>query len=103
MELYSIDFKSVVKGEYPIWNITQVSVEPIAAGTGFVDEDQMLGLGWELARELIEVGLSGADRAEVSDFGTVIVSDIGDRDGVFVNIQTDEKIVGEIKLDVDSG
>ena len=64
---------------------TQVSVELIAVGAGFVDEDQMLGLGLGLARELIDVGLAGADSAEVSDFGTVIVSDIGDRDGVFVN------------------
>jgi hypothetical protein len=50
----------------------QVSVEPIATGSGFVDEHQMLGLGWELADEGIDVGLSGTDGSEVSNFGAVI-------------------------------
>jgi hypothetical protein len=77
---------------------TQVSIEPIATGTGLVDKHELLRLGLKLAHELIDVSLSGPDGAEVSDFSTVIVGDIGNRDGVFVNIQTDEKRSGRGRL-----
>jgi hypothetical protein len=78
--------------------LTEVSIGPVATGTGFVDEDELVSLGLKLAPELIEVGWSGPDRAEVSDFSTVIGSDIGDRDGVLVHIQTDDKRSGHGRL-----
>jgi hypothetical protein len=76
----------------------QVSVEPVATGAGFVDKDEMLGLGLQLTHELIDVGLPGADGAEVSDLGIVIVSDIGDRDGLFMDINANEKRIERGRL-----
>ena len=42
----------------------QIAGEPVAPGAGFVDEDQLCGLRWPLADELIHVTLAGADAAE---------------------------------------
>jgi len=78
--------------------LTQVSVEPVTTGTSFVDEDEMFGFGLEFAHELIDVGLPGTNGAEVSNFSTVIVRDIGDRVGFFVNIHPDEKRSGRGRL-----
>jgi hypothetical protein len=43
----------------------------------------------EFSDEVIGVGLSGPDSAEVGDLSTVILSDIRDRDGVFMDIKPD--------------
>jgi hypothetical protein len=51
----------------------------------------VLGLRLELAGELIDVGLSCADGPEGDDLGAVSLSDIGDRDGFFVDIQSNVK------------
>jgi hypothetical protein len=45
----------------------------------------------ELAGELIDVGLSCADAPKGDDLGAVILRDIGDRDGFFVDIQANVK------------
>jgi hypothetical protein len=78
--------------------VAQVSVDPIAPGAGFVDAPQRLGFGLELAHPWIDVGWSGAEGAEGSDLGTVIVSDLGDGDGVLVDLHADEKGVGRGRL-----
>jgi hypothetical protein len=54
----------------------QIALEPIATGTGFVDEDQMFGFGLDLSGELIDVALTGANASEVGDLGTVILSHV---------------------------
>ena len=48
----------------------------------------MFGLRLELAGALIDVGLSGADGTELDDLGTVLLRDIGYRNRVFMDIQT---------------
>jgi hypothetical protein len=47
---------------------------------------EVFGLCLELAGELIDVGLPGADDSEVDDLGTVLLRDIGHRNRVFVDI-----------------
>jgi hypothetical protein len=69
--------------------LAQIAVEPVATRAGFIDEDQVCGLRWPLADEVINVTLAGADAAEVVDLSIVLFGDIGHRDGLFVDIQTD--------------
>jgi hypothetical protein len=66
-------------------------VEPVATGTGFIDKDQLLGLGVHLADELSNITLAGADGPEGEDFGAVILGDIRHGNCVFVDIQSDEE------------
>jgi hypothetical protein len=69
----------------------QITIKPVAAWAGFVDKDEVFGLRLELAGEVIDVDLSCADGPKGDDLGAMILSDIGDRDGVFVDIHTDVK------------
>jgi len=50
----------------------------------------------ELFQELVDVALPGAEIAEGNDLGSVRFRCIGDGDGIFVNIETDEKFCGRI-------
>jgi hypothetical protein len=52
----------------------------------------------EEVAELIDVGLLGANGDEIGDFGAVILSDIGEGDGVLMDIHPDEKCVGRDRL-----
>jgi hypothetical protein len=65
--------------------------EPGATGTGFVDEEQMLGLRWHCADEWIEVTLAGAKSSERGDLSTMILGDRGDSNRVFVDIHADKE------------
>ena len=65
------------------------TITPVATGPGFIDKDQMFGLGWHLSNELINIGLPGAHGAEVDHLSVVLFGDIGHGDGVFVDIETD--------------
>jgi hypothetical protein len=65
----------------------EIPVKPIATGTGFIDKDQMLGLGLHLADEVVNVTLAGADGPRVDDLGGMVFGNMGDRDGIFVHIQ----------------
>jgi len=67
----------------------EIAVEPIAAGAGLVHEHQLSALGVKLADELIDVGLAGRDRTEVEHLGVLRIGNIGDRDGLLMDIQTD--------------
>ncbi|MCI0627703.1 MAG: hypothetical protein L0387_39640 [Acidobacteria bacterium] len=49
----------------------------------------MSAFGVELADELINVGLAGPDGTEVAHLGVLRIADIGDRDGLLMDIQTD--------------
>ena len=46
-------------------------------------KDQMFGLRWHFAYELIDVTLAWADGAQVGDRSAVILSHISNRDGLF--------------------
>jgi hypothetical protein len=45
----------------------------------------------EPSKELLEVGFSGADLADVDDVGRAVGAGVGHSDGFFVDVQTDEK------------
>jgi hypothetical protein len=69
--------------------VGQVTIKPGATGPGFIDKDQMCGLGWPLAHALITIGLPGANGAEVDHLSVVLCGDIGHGDGVVVDLETD--------------
>lgn len=70
-------------------------VEPISAGAGLVDEDEVARLRAELANELIDVAVAGTDLAEEEDVAAVIGA-VGDGDRFLVDIETDvqERLLG---------
>jgi hypothetical protein len=43
------------------------------------------------SKELVEVGCSGADLADVHDVGRTVGAGVGHRDRLFVDVQADEK------------
>jgi hypothetical protein len=65
----------------------ELPVEPRATRAGFIDKDEGWALGLELADEVIEVDVSGANGAKVDDVGVMIFGNIGHRDGIFVHVQ----------------
>ncbi len=60
---------------------------PVPARAGLVNEDEPRGLGLELPEQLVDVALSGADRAQGHDLGAEILRRVGDGDGLLVNVQ----------------
>jgi hypothetical protein len=71
--------------------LCQLAVEPVPTGSRFIDEDQVLSFGVQLAHEWITVAWPSANGAQVDDLSVVIFGDIGHRDGIFVDIQTDRE------------
>jgi len=67
----------------------QIAIEPIPARASFIDKDELLTFGLQLTDELINVTLAGPNMAEGDDLSVVFFGDIGDRNRVFMNIQTD--------------
>ena len=65
--------------------MAQSAIEPGAAWSRFVDEDEGCGLRSELAGELVDVGLACAHGPEGDDLGAVLLSARGDRDGCLVD------------------
>lgn len=71
--------------------LCQVTIEDVAAGSGFVCKDQAAGFAVKPANKLVDVALSGADRADELRWLSGIGLGVGDADGVLVDIETDEK------------
>ena len=69
----------------------EVAVKAVAAGAGFVGEDERRRLGAESSDHLVDVRLSGADRADEDRWSGAGAGGMGDRDRVFVDIHSDEK------------
>ena len=69
----------------------QIAVEPVATGSGFIDKDEVCGLGLHLADELIDVTLTRANGAQVGHLGAMILGDIRHGNGVLVDIHADEE------------
>jgi hypothetical protein len=69
----------------------QIAVEPVAARSCFIDEEEVFGFGLPLADHLLDVTLTGADDPEVGDLSPVILRHRGHGDRVFVNVHTDEE------------
>jgi hypothetical protein len=62
---------------------------PIPTRTRFRDQDQMCAVGLQLPDAVVEVVLARANGAEVNDLGVVFVGNVGDRDGLLMNIHSD--------------
>jgi hypothetical protein len=69
----------------------QVSLEPGAAGTSFVDEDELLPLRLQMPKPLLNIALPGPNSAEGEDRRAMVLGHRGDRDGLFVDISSDRK------------
>ena len=67
--------------------VGKVTLQPVATRPRFIDQDQMLGLGWPLSNEVITIGLPGAKGAEVDHLSVVLFGDRGHGDGVLVDLQ----------------
>jgi hypothetical protein len=67
----------------------QIALEPVAAGACFLDADPLLGLGWQLADEGVNVALACADGPAGDDLGTVRLSDRGHGNGLFMDSEAD--------------
>jgi len=66
-------------------------MKDVAAGAGFVSEDQAAGLALKPSNELVDVALPGADRADELRWLRTVGFGVSDADGVLVDIETDEK------------
>jgi hypothetical protein len=66
-------------------------VEDVAAGTGFVGNEESGGLAREVAHELVDVGLTRADGAHEDGFFGADLGGVGDRDRILVDIESDEE------------
>jgi hypothetical protein len=80
--------RRILRGDPP-QVLHPLPVEPGAAGAGFVDKYQVLGLRVQWPDALIDVGLSRAHGAEINDLRVMISRDIGDRKRFFMDIHTD--------------
>jgi hypothetical protein len=69
----------------------QIAIEPIPAGAGFIDEDEVFALRVQLPNEHVDVTLAGADATERNHLGIVFFRDIGDSNRLFMNIHSDIK------------
>jgi hypothetical protein len=67
----------------------QIAREPGPTGSRFIDDDQGLGVGVQRAHELLEIGLPGADGAEVAHLSVVSLGDISTGNGLFMPIPSD--------------
>jgi hypothetical protein len=64
----------------------QITIEPVPTGTRFIDKDQMLAFGLHLADEVVYVTLTCTDGPEGGDLGAMLLSDVGHRNGLFMDI-----------------
>ena len=69
----------------------QVAIQPVPARARLVREDQIGGLGLESAHQLGQVRLARADRADKHGRIGALPLGVGDRDRIFVDVETDEK------------
>jgi hypothetical protein len=67
----------------------EIPVEPVPTGPRFIDKEQLCGLRWQLADEVINVTVAGADGPEVDDLSVVIFGDVSHGNRVFVDVHSD--------------
>jgi hypothetical protein len=70
--------------------VRQITREPVPTGARFIDTNQVCGVGLPLA-EWINVGLPGADGAEVEGVGVMVFGHRGDGDRRCMDIQSDRQ------------
>jgi hypothetical protein len=66
-----------------------IAVEPIPTWTRFIDKDQLMAFGLQLAHEPIDVALPRANGAKVDDFSLVRLGNIGHSNRRFMHIHAD--------------
>jgi len=69
-------------------------METVAARSGFVSYDETTGPRLESMDEPVDVAGSAANSPHIGDLGAAIVRDVGHREGIFVNIETNEQRSG---------
>jgi len=67
----------------------EIAIEPIPAWASFIDKDEMRTFVLQLTEEVIDITLAGTNVAKGDDLGVVVLGDIGNGNGLFVDIQTD--------------
>ena len=67
----------------------EITVEPVAAGPGLVDEHELRALAVHLANEGVNVALSRADGAHVHRIGGTLGGRVGDSNRVLVDVEAD--------------
>ena len=67
----------------------EIAIKPVPAGSSFVDKDQRFRFRGERADELVNVALASTETPQEDDLCLPRLADIGNGDGVFVNIDTD--------------
>jgi hypothetical protein len=68
-----------------------LTVEPIPARAGFIDKDEVYTFGLELTDEFIDVTLTGPNISERDDLSVVCFGNIGNGNGLLVDIPSDVK------------
>jgi hypothetical protein len=58
--------------------VGEIPGEPVAPGTGVIDNEPRLGLGWHVADTVVNVTWAGADGPEVGDLSAVLWRDGSD-------------------------
>jgi len=83
------------RGDHPAGELVlgQIAIEPVPAGTRLINEEELAGFALELADELVDVALTGADGAEGEDLGARGLGNVGNGDSFLVDIKTDEECV----------
>lgn len=67
----------------------EITVEPIPTWSRFIDKDQMFAFGLHFPDQLIDIALARADGAEVDDLSVVFFRNVGDSNGLFMDIHSD--------------
>jgi hypothetical protein len=66
--------------------LREIAIEPVPTGSRFIDKNQMLGFGLQLADEVVDVTLACADGTEGGNLGTMLSRNVGDRNRLFVHV-----------------
>jgi hypothetical protein len=69
--------------------LREIVVEPLPTWTRFIDKDQMMAFGWQLADEQVDVALPSANGAKVDAVSAVFFGRICDSNRLLMNIHTD--------------
>jgi hypothetical protein len=65
--------------------------EPIPARACFIDKGELFTFGLEMTDEFIDVTLAGTNILDRDDLRVVFFGDLGNGNGLFVDIQSDVK------------
>jgi hypothetical protein len=70
--------------------VGELAIQAVSARAGLVGDDESGGATVKPSKELLEVGFSRADLADVDDIGRAVGAGMGHSDRVLVDVQTDE-------------